>query len=171
MRSLVPVRVHVSMLAATLVVASGLVTVLIGAPGRALPAFSVSSSAGVVVQSSQLSTEHQWLLVLVSPGCVPCNRFLAKLGDPQTATLGDRIIVLVEGERTAAAQYITPLMVNGLGSSPWYTDAGASALSALLLKHTPAVVGIRDAQVDWTVEGVLNDPSGLEQVTRAWLGL
>jgi hypothetical protein len=159
------------MLAAALVAASGLVTVLIAAPARALPTFSVASSTGVAVQSSQLSTEHQWLLVVVSPGCVPCNRFLAKLGDPQIPTLGGRVVVLVEGDGATAAQYLTPLMMNGLAGSPWYADRDGSALSALLLKHTPAVVGIRDMQVEWSVEGVLNDPSGLEQIARAWLGI
>jgi hypothetical protein len=172
MRSLVPVRVPITaaILAATLIVASALVA-RVSAVTRALPAFSVRSSTGTVVQSSQLSTEHQWLVVFVSPGCVPCNRFLARLGDPQIPTLADRVIVLVETEPVAAGRYITPLMVNGLGGSPWYVDSDGSALTALLLKRTPAVIGVRDLQVEWTVDGVLNDPSGLEQIARAWLGI
>jgi hypothetical protein len=171
MQLLMPPRVGVWKLGAAVIVAGVMTSIATAAQTRAVPAFSVASSTGVAVQSSQLSTEHQWLLVLVSPGCVPCDRLLAKLGDPQHPTLGDRAIVLVEGDRAAAAQYITPLMVNGLGSSSWYSDSDGTALGALLLKRTPAVVGVRDMHIEWTIDGVVNDPSGLEQIVRAWLGI
>jgi hypothetical protein len=50
----------------------------------------------------------------------------------------------------------------------WFADPDGSAARALKVEHTPAIAGIEHGAVQWSVAGVLNDPSGVKPLIVRW---
>ena len=134
---------------------------------RRLPEFVVVSERGNSVPSGTLSTEDRWLLVYVTANCVSCDRLLSKLAEWQVPQLEARAVVVIGGDVSGARAYAersgTTL------PAPWYADPERRAASALGVSSSPALLGIAGGRIEWTLMGVLNDPSVLEPVIRRWV--
>lgn len=136
---------------------------------RPLPAFAVTSPAGVALPGTTLSTQPRWVLMYVSPGCRSCDRLLQSLKDWQSPQITSRTVVIVRGTSLEAAAYIAEHLPPESGAVAWYADEGSQAWQALGLKSTPALIGVERGEIDWTIGGVLNDPKALELVIRKWV--
>jgi hypothetical protein len=155
----------------TLVVALLCGSVAAAADRRPLPAFSVATAGGVTTASSELvSRPGRWLLIYVTPGCLPCDRLLASLDSWDVVQQhAGRTVVLVADEPESLESRIRLLMPGSAAAVRLYADIDRRAASALGVTGAPVVVGIEDGLIDWTVAGVLNDPKTLETLVRTWL--
>lgn len=136
---------------------------------RPLPAFSVTSAAGIAVGSATLSGQPRWVLIYVSPGCRSCDRLLQSLKEWHSPQLTSRTVVIVRGASLDAAAYIAERMPPESAATAWYADEGSEAWQALSLKGTPVLIGVDRGEINWTIGGVLNDPGALESVVRKWV--
>lgn len=153
---------------ATLVFAALVAHLSAQAQTRTLPEFVVVSERGDSVASGTLSTEERWLLVYVSADCVSCDRLLSRLAEWQIPQLGARAVVVIGGDVTAARTYAERSGTTSLAVS-WYADPERRAASRLGVSSSPALLGIAGGRIEWTLMGVLNDPSVLEPVIRRWV--
>jgi hypothetical protein len=133
----------------------------------ALPAFDVASPQGAIVHSTGLSGEPRWLMIYVSPGCLPCDRLLAALAKWQSTMVTERLIVVVAADAAAAERYAAAQMA----ATPikWYADSGGEARRSLGIQQPLALVAVENGRVQWTVSGVLNDPEALEPLVSTWV--
>jgi len=134
---------------------------------RVLPSFRVVSSGGASVRGDALSAASRWLFVYIGDQTVPGDRLLRALDawsvDPS------RVVVVVSGEVAAIDSRVRPLLGASGAAVAVFADSDGSAARAMGLTSAPALVGIVDNTVDWTVQGVLNDPAMVEPVVRNWL--
>lgn len=134
---------------------------------RPLPAFTVASSAGAAVPSDRLNAAERWLLVYVAPDAVACDRLLRSL-DAWVGADAARIVVIVAGRSGAIDTSIRPLLPVSSAVLAVYADPDGSAARALALTSIPALVGIEHGEINWNVQGVLNDPGMVDPLVRTW---
>jgi hypothetical protein len=141
---------------------------LLGAAGQQpLPAFSVLAPGGGAVASPQLSPAPQWVLLYVTPGQRPCDDLLETLAGWQLPPA--RIVVIARASLTDARTYVERASPAVPAPVTWYADANDAAWQALQVRSTPMLMGVRDGALQWTISGVLNDPSMVEPVIRSWV--
>jgi hypothetical protein len=137
--------------------------------GKPLPAFDLVAADGRTVSSSALSQEQQWLLVYVTPGCLPCDRLVKALGEWRSPLADARTVLVVGAPAGEATKYLAATRPAALAGVPAYTDPSRKIHEALKIGGAPALIGIKDGRVEWTLGGVLNDPRAVESVIRAWV--
>jgi hypothetical protein len=136
-----------------------------------LPAFAVAAPGGGTVPSTSLSAETRFVLVYVRPGAVATTRLLDALAAWQLAPehLG-RLVLIVEGPADKAAQYVAGAWQPENGALRWFADPDGQAAQALGLTGAPALKGVKAGAIEWSLEGVLNDPTVYEPTLRTWIG-
>jgi hypothetical protein len=135
---------------------------------RPLPAFSVQDGNGQNFSSSQLTAVPQYVLVYVAPGCRPCDRVLDLLKDRQRPEIAQRVVVVVRSDAGTASTYIGRQLAD-VTSATWYADAQGEAYRSLKLTGWPALVGVRQGRIMWSVSGVLNDASTVGSIVQSWV--
>ena len=142
---------------------------LVGAAGQQpLPAFSVLAPGGAAVSSVRLSPTPQWVLVYLTPGQKPCDDLVKALAGWQLPPA--RVVVIVRAPLPAARTYVESMLPGESAAVAWYADPSDAAWQALNVRATPALTGVGDGTVQWTITGVLNDPGMVEPVIRKWVG-
>jgi hypothetical protein len=136
---------------------------------RTVPPFSVVTVDGRSVPSTALSGEGRWLLIYVAPGCPSCDRLVTALGEWRSLLLDARSVLVVGAAPAEASQYLTATRPPSLAGVAAYADETGQARRALQLGGAPAVIGIKEGRIEWTLDGVLNDPSAVESVVRTWV--
>jgi hypothetical protein len=136
---------------------------------RAIPPFSVTRSDGTAVDSAQLTAETQYVLLYLRPDCRPCDRLLALVKSANAPQLASRMVVVVNGDMNAGAKYIGRQIPAEAGLVTWYADTDGGGYRALRLTGMPALIGVKDGQMMWSIAGVLNDAETVESVVRTWL--
>jgi hypothetical protein len=139
------------------------------ASAQTLPAFEVTAPDGQPVASTALPSGSHWVIAYVVPGSAPSDRLVQALGEAWAADLLSRIVIIVGADVDAARKYLEDKGQGVQGKVAWYVDADASAWKALQFDGTLGVAGMDGQQVDWKIDGVINDPSVVEPATRAWL--
>ncbi len=136
-----------------------------------MPSFTAVAPDGRLVRGQDLASEPRWVLVNLRPGAAAANKLLASLAGWQlTAETSKRLVLVVEGPVDVAAAWLgkqSGLPPSGLA---WYADPDGGAAQALGFAGAPAVLGVRDGAIEWSLTGVLNDPSKYESVVRTWIG-
>ena len=135
---------------------------------RPLPVFSVQDGNGQAASSSQLTAVPQYVLVYVAPGCRPCDRVLDLLKDRQRPEVAQRVVVVVRSDARTASTYIDRQLADVTGAT-WYADAEGEAYRSLKLTGWPALVGVRQGRIMWSVSGVLNDASTVGSIVQSWV--
>jgi hypothetical protein len=135
--------------------------------GTALPAFALTDASGGTVSSRQLARAGTWLLVYVHADCPPCESVLQSVDKDINPTLPSRIVVVmatadIRGLRQTAERYPS------LAGAAWYADTSAGA-QALRLTSVPAVLGVRNAMIEWSVAGVLTDAADIKTIMASWV--
>ena len=154
-----------AVVAAVLVAASARVAAI---EERPLPVFSVEDGSGQTASSSQLTAVPQYVLVYVSPGCRPCDRVLELLKDGERPEVAQRVVVVVRSDAATASTYIGRQLADVTGVT-WYADAQGEAYRSLKLTGWPALVGVRQGRIMWSVSGVLNDASTVASIVQSWV--
>ena len=136
-----------------------------------LPAFSVVAPDGREVSSSSLTTEAQWVLVYVKPDATATSRLLAALAEWRLAPeQARRIVLIVEGPVVEASAFMAAKGAPEALALNWFADPDGRAAKVLGLTGAPALKGVRAGGLEWSLEGVLNDPAAYEPVVRTWIG-
>ncbi len=139
------------------------------ASAQTLPAFEVTAPGGEPVASAALASGSHWVIAYVVPGSAPSDRLVQSLGESWAADLLSRIVIVVGADLDTARKYLGDKGQGVQDKVAWYVDADASAWKALQFDGTLGVAGMNGQQVDWKIDGVINDPSVVEPATRAWL--
>ena len=153
----------------TAVIFASLYEVTAAIEKRAMPAFTVTRLDGALVDSRQLTAETQYVLLYVTPDCRPCDRLLALIRSANSPQFTSRVVVIVSGETTAGAGYVSRQIPAEAGPLTWYADTDGGGYRALRLSGIPVLVGVKDGHVMWSVAGVLNDAATVESVIRTWV--
>jgi hypothetical protein len=156
-------------LVAALVAAAGLIVPVHAIERKQLPGFQVAASNGGAVTSQQLSQQPKWLLIYGTTLCPACDRLLDAIESWQSPQIQSRTVVLVGGDPTLIPAYLSQRQANNPAPLSSFSDAQGQAWQALSLSSSPVVIGIQAGQIEWSIGGVLNDPSALESVIKAWV--
>ena len=133
-----------------------------------LPEFAVQTLDGEEVQSGELTTQQQWLLVYVRPHCAPCEDVFKvfRQSRPQSG-LTSKVVVVV-GEATLEEANELAERVPWLPRPVWHVDVSKQAGAALSVKGAPTVYGVREGKVEWDLKGVTDGPRRLKSILDSW---
>jgi hypothetical protein len=135
---------------------------------KPLPPFQLRALDGGAVASDQLHTgQSQWLILYVTSECAACDRLIAALPAWQPNVLANTVIVV--GGNADAARAYAQSRARQEPSLRVFVDADARVPQALAIAGAPVLVGVRAGQIEWSIAGVLNDPSALEPIVKNWL--
>lgn len=142
------------------------------APGRSegpLPTFQVMAGDGAPTSSAQLSPESQWLLVYLNPASSTSRGLLQAMKEWEAPQIVSRTVLIVGGKASEAAAFIEQSLPEEQRGMRWYADADRSAWQALHLKGAPVLIGVTNGQTEWSLSGVLAEPSALKSVVLTWV--
>ena len=134
-----------------------------------LPTFTAVAATGAAVTSAALSSETKWLLIYVVPGNPACNKMLTALQSWASPAFLSRVVIVVGGKLKTAQPLIESRTATTAGSYTWYADPDGAAAKALQIQSVPTVVAVTQGKIEWTLGGVLNDPSAIESALRTWI--
>ncbi len=132
-----------------------------------LPVFGLTDGAGRTVASSQLARPGNWLLVYVGTDCPPCESVLKSVGPDDAPSLAPRMVIVVNSTDGEAIEGLARRHPSLAGAS-WYADSSEGA-RALRITTAPAVFGVRDGTIEWSVAGVLADPTDIKSIMSNWI--
>lgn len=132
-----------------------------------LPVFALTDSAGRTVVSNQLARPGNWLLVYVGTDCPPCESVLKSVGAEEAPSLAPRMVIVVNSTDAEAIEGLVRRHPS-LAGAAWYADAAEGA-RALRVETVPAVFGVRDGTIEWSVAGVLTDPTDIKTIISNWV--
>jgi hypothetical protein len=132
-----------------------------------LPVFALTDNAGRTVVSTQLARPGNWLLVYVGTDCPPCESVLRSVGPEEAPSLAPRMAIVVNSTDAEAIDGLVGRYPSLAGAS-WYADAAEGA-QALRVTTVPAVFGVRDGTIEWSVAGVLSDPTDIKTIMSNWI--
>jgi hypothetical protein len=155
-------------LLAALVAAAGLSVSIQAIERKPLPGFQVFASNGAVT-SQQLSQQPKWLIIYGTTGCPACDRLLDAVKSWQSPQIQSRAVLLVGGDPKLIPAYLSQRQANDPQPLSSFSDAQGQAWQALSLSSSPVVIGIQAGRIEWSIGGVLNDPSALESAIKAWV--
>jgi hypothetical protein len=136
---------------------------------RPLPPFTVMRSDGAAIDSRQVTSEPQYVLLYVKPDCRPCDRLLALVRNAKSPQFTNRVIVIVHGDAAPAAAHVARQSPSEALGLTWYADPEGAGYRALRLSGMPELIGVKDGQMMWSVAGVLNDAATVESIVRTWV--
>ena len=133
-----------------------------------LPEFAVQTLDGEEVQSGELTTQQQWLLVYVRTNCAPCEDVFKvfRRSTPQSG-MTSKVVVVVGGATLEEANELAE-RVPWLPRPLWHVDVSRQAAAALSLKGAPTVYGVRRGQVEWELKGATDGPRRLKSILESW---
>lgn len=134
-----------------------------------LPEFAVQTLDGEEVQSGDLSTQQQWLLVYVRLNCAAPCRDVFKVFEQSRSPAGltGKVVVVVGGATVEEANSFAESM-SWLPRSVWHVDVSKQAAVALSVKGAPTVYGIRQGKVEWDLKGATDGPRRLKSILESW---
>jgi hypothetical protein len=135
---------------------------------RPLPPFMLTSLDGQPVASTELALEGNWLLIYVEPSCGSCMAILRAMPREEFPGLAARVTVVVAAASPAQASAVAAAATE-LGEARWFMDPDRSAGKMLGFKHSPVVLGVRAAMIEWGVTGVLRKSDEMQSVLVSWL--
>lgn len=136
---------------------------------QTIPAFQLVTRDGASVGSDALPASGQWLLVYVVPGSAPSDRLIQSLGESWTPDHAARVVIIVGADATKAQAYLADKGGEALAGATWYADPDNAAWGAFRFQGTLGVAGVAESVIDWKIDGVIQDPSVVSPVVRAWL--
>ena len=155
---------------------TALIVAVIVATGRigiavermALPAFTLTRGDGATVASGALVRPGRWALIYVAPQCRPCESILRSIDPAAHPALPQQLVIVVAGATPAqvleeAARY------PGLSDATWLGDP-SSAIPQPIGGAVPGIVGMQDKMIEWSLAGVLTDPSDVKSILVNWSG-
>lgn len=130
-----------------------------------LPAFELASLEGDTVPSAAVVREGRWLLVYVSPNSGASRSVLQALEG--TAPGSGPTLLIVVGAQPAEAQSLAAALEGHLQAT-WLADPAGSARRALGLGGVPAVLGLNNGSIQWTLSGGVAERRTLRSILVSW---
>lgn len=134
--------------------------------------FTVVAPNGDVVAGTAVLGGERKVVVLVAPASEAAARLVKALArwSRDDARWRSRVVVVVQAPPAQAHQW---LMAQWDGEEPplWGANADASAWKALGFQGFVGVAGVENGAIDWKLDGVIDDPSAVEQPMRIWTGI
>jgi hypothetical protein len=124
------------------------------ATAEPLQPFTVRDLSGALVASETLHREGPWVLVYVTPACVPCNSLLDRL-ENEAAVLSEERLVIVVGRATSAQAETLRAASPQLHHVRWLVDSANEAAAALRTGGAPVSVGCMNGNSEWTLKGAV----------------
>jgi len=155
--------------AVVLFVLLGLIAGSVAAQSQALPPLDVVAADGVPASVVRQPDPSSWLILYVSPECPPCDRLIQMLPTWQPAPSAGRVVVIVGAPLADARAYVDGINWLPASGVSWFADPAGAAAKSLKLTGRFGLSGVRADRLEWTVAGVLNDPSSLKSVVESWL--
>jgi hypothetical protein len=154
-----------ALLAAAMIVAGA--TAAIAVERMALPAFTLTRGDGTTVASDRLVQTGNWTLIYVAP-CVPCRAVLRSIDWAGQPALAKRLVIVVGG---ASAEEVVEEATRypGLAGAVWLADPSNEIPRLLGQGGVPAIVGMRDRMIEWSLAGVLTDAADMKSILVSWL--
>lgn len=133
-----------------------------------LPDFELKALDGRTVRSRQLTTRKKWLLIYVEPGCRSCDDvFKVFHRETPLGELPQKVAVVVGGRTPEEIKRLAERN-DWLPQGCWYADPTRRAAAALKRRGSPIVYGIRDGQIEWSLDGLVPDFEKLESILLTW---
>ena len=153
-------------LAAVFILAAG--SAAIAVERMVLPVFALTAGDGAAVASDRLVRPGTWAFLYVSPQCLPCESVLRSIDPAQHPAFQRRLVVVVAGAgpaavRDEAARY------PGLADAVWLGDASNAIPRQIGHTGAPAIFGMRNDMIEWSVAGVLTDATDVQSILANWL--
>jgi hypothetical protein len=136
---------------------------------KPLPDFQVTSPQGHPFSSLQLTQTNRWLLVVLTPSDPLSDRLLLAFHQWPESRWISKTIWIVEAPADLARTYLESKLGDSAHRISWVSDEPRLAFQSLSLKGLPVVIGMDQSQMQWTLSGVLNDPSRLESIVESWV--
>jgi AhpC/TSA family len=132
-----------------------------------LPALQLTGMDGQTVKTSDLPSKGNWLLIYVNPKSHFCDEMLKQMKKDQYPDLAANAIFLVGGtvDDAKALQAKYP----DLAAASWYADPNRDAFTLLKLHGVPAVIGINQQTMKWTVNGMIPDAGTFKAILNSWI--
>jgi hypothetical protein len=135
---------------------------------RRLPQFSLTTPDGRVVASTTLVKPGRWVVIYVPSACGGCGELLRLVVKDDQPLLPQRIAIVVggvspDGVKAAAAQF------PDLAEAAWYADPSGASVGPLQLGSAPAVFGLNDDVIEWSLSGVLAASPSVKAVLGRWI--
>ena len=155
-----------AVVAASLIVAAG--SVGLAVERMPLPLFTLTGGDGAPITSDRLVQPGTWVLIYVGQQCPPCEAVLRSIERTEHPTLKRRLVVVVaasgpEAALEEAARY------PGLAGVTWLADASNAIPRQLGQTGAPAMFGMRDTTIEWSVAGVLTDATEVKIILGNWI--
>ena len=154
----------------------GVLLLVLAAAGQppAVGTFSVASADGQAVSAAAVFAGERKVVVYVAPAIAPAAPLLETLRKAYDNAgafrerWDSRLVVIVASPPAEARRWLERSW--GDGDLPtWYADPDAAGWRALRFDGTMGVVGTSNGNVEWKLDGVINDPAVLEPAVRAWI--
>lgn len=155
-------------LLALAVAALGLGTPASAEPWPDLSLVRVSDST--TVSTRTLTRAGNWVVVVVRPGCRPCQDIVRHFGAEAMAGRLDpaRLLVVLSGLEDAEAAAVRA-GAPGIPAHAWLSDPAGTAVSVLDVRVAPAVYGIRRGDITWSLRGSQFSAAFLRDLIAPWL--
>jgi hypothetical protein len=137
------------------------------APIAPLPQFFVTGINGQPsVNSSTFVRPGNWMLVIVRPDCLPCDKVLSVMSEMNA---GPSLVVIVAGtDATGGAAYAA--RYPELASARWYVDPTHETSSLSPLRAAPLMFGLRANMQRWSLAGIVPDLDTVRAALLNWVG-
>jgi hypothetical protein len=147
-----------------IVVAAGRIGIAV--ERMALPAFTLTAGDGATVESGALVHPGGWALIYVTPHCVPCQAILRSIDRAAHPQLPRRLVIVVAG--ASPAQVLEEAVrYPDLSDATWLGDP-SGAIPQPIGGAVPTILGMRDRMIEWSLAGVLTDPSDVKSILVHW---
>ena len=134
-----------------------------------LPAVDLTTRDGTIVRADQIARAGTWVIVYVHVGCGSCEAVLSALDGVESADMTARVTIVSDSkDRDELARAMARFP--HLGGVQWLADA-SGAMGERVAPHAVAtVLGLRGTTIEWSVVGVVTEPSQVTSLVTAWLG-
>ena len=133
--------------------------------------FALVAPDGRRVDASQVLQAERRLVVYLAPGMEPAARLagaLRRWSQTDPARWRERVIVIVAAPLADARAWLQAQWGDE-EPPPWFADPDASGWRALNFQGSLAVAGIGNGEVEWKLDGVIDDPGVLERPVTSWV--
>jgi hypothetical protein len=142
----------------------GLATALDPVP---LPDLQLTSIDNQPIKTTDLPAQGNWLLIYVQPKSQFSDNLLRLFKREQYPALEQHAIIVVGGSlddlKAMKAKYIE------LSQATWYADTTKDAFTKLKLHGVPVVLGVKQQNIQWSLNGVLSDINVSKSIVNTWV--
>jgi hypothetical protein len=133
-----------------------------------LPSVELTARDGAVLRADTVARDGKWVIFYVHTGCRSCEAVLAAL-DGLEPGVGARVTIVAHAKDADELANIAARYPR-LADVQWLGDATGALGERVAPQVAAAVVGLQGSMVEWSVNGIVTDPTQVTSLVAAWLG-